>query len=565
MRPADKILTMHPSGEWRYRTTDWEVTMTIKPSQQRFPRAARRLPQQLATALCLCVALALASSALSVAPAGSQPDPSLLEHRAQELRHRVIAGLSARQALTAMDNGLLSSAEYVDVLISRIEAHPGINAFVHLDAEGARNAAAEADALRAAGEPTGPLHGLPIVIKDSINTAGMPTTAATPALDGFRPVANAPVIQTLLDAGAILLGKTNLHELSAGFTTNNAFTGPTRNPYDPDRIPGGSSGGNGAALAARLAPLAIGEDTGGSVRVPAALTGTLGFRPTTGRYSAEGVVPISLTLDTLGPMARDVRDLALADAVITGETPDLEPVAVEELRIGVPESFFRDNLDPAVERAFERALERLGRAGATLVAADVPAAGELSLQAFEVLSFFEAPIELATYLAEQDTGVTLDELVAGIASPDVAALFAIAASGVVTGEQYGQVLAELLPVLRGLYRDYLESRALDVVIYPTTVLPAAPIGQDETVILDGEPVPTFQTYLRNAHYAAVIGAPAVTLPIGQRHGNLPAGGMDVVGRPGDDRRLLAVANAIAGVLPRIRPPVNIRPQPLPLN
>src|SRR4029453_3861677 len=182
------------------------------------------------------------------------------------------ANLTASEALAAMDSGLLTSVDYVDALIKRILAHPEINAFIHLDTEGARAAAVEADVLRGQGL-AGPLQGLPILLKDSINTADMPTTAGTPALEGFIPESSALVAQILTDAGAIVLGKTNLHELSAGYTTNNAFTGPTRNPYDTDRIPGGSSGGNGAALAARFAPLAIGEDTAGSTRIPAALTG----------------------------------------------------------------------------------------------------------------------------------------------------------------------------------------------------------------------------------------------------------------------------------------------------
>lgn len=480
-----------------------------------------------------------------------------------DLSRRFAVTLTAREALAAMEEGLMTSSEYVDILIDRIESYPGINAFVHLNKEGARAAAAEADELRNAGDIQGPLHGLPIVLKDSINTEGMPTTAGTPALEGFQPTANAPVVQALLDAGAIVLGKTNLHELSAGFTTNNFHTGPTRNPYDFERIPGGSSGGNGAALAARLAPLAIGEDTGGSVRVPAALTGTMGFRPTTGRYSRAGVVPLSSTMDTLGPMGSDVRDLALADAVITDAPMGLEPVAVSELRIGVPEAFFRTNLTFPVEWAFARVLRRLERAGATLVPADIPQAGEPSLQAFQAISFFETSGELEAFLAEQGTGVTLEDLVEMIASPDVAGLFELAASGVVTEDQYMQVIDEALPGLRGLYSEYLDDNDLDVVIYPTTILPAAHIGDDETVTINGQPVPTFEAYLHNTHYTPVIGAPTLTLPMGQTREQLPVGGIDIAGRQGDDRRVLAVGHAISQILPRVRPPREIRPRPFP--
>ncbi len=479
------------------------------------------------------------------------------------LMEEVAISLTAREALAVMDEGLMTSSEYVDILIERIESYPEINAFVHLDAEGARAAAAKADEMRANGDISGPLHGLPIVLKDSINTVDMPTTAGTPGLADFQPEANAPVVQSLIDAGAIILGKTNLHELSAGFTTNNAFSGPTSNPYDFERIPGGSSGGNGAALAARFAPLAIGEDTGGSVRVPAALTGTMGFRPSTGRYSQAGVVPLSSTLDTLGPMGRDVRDLALADAVITGEPMGLDPIAIPELRIGVPKAFFRESLAPSVEWAFTRVLRRLERAGATLVPADVPQAGRPSLQAFQAISFFEPSLGLGAYLAEQGTGLTLEELLEMIASPDVAALFELAASGIVTEDQYMQVINDALPGLRSLYSQYLDANNLDVVIYPTTILPAAHIGDDETVTVNGQPVPTFEAYLRNTHYTPVIGAPTLTVPIGQREDQLPSGGIDIAGRPGDDRRVMAIGQAISEVLPKIRPPESIKPLPLP--
>jgi len=472
---------------------------------------------------------------------------------------RFAANLTASEALAAMDSGQLTSADYVDALIERILAHPEINAFIHLDIEGARVAAAESDALRAQGMGRR-LEGLPILLKDSINTADMPTTAGTPALEGFIPESSALVVQILTDAGAIVLGKSNLHELSAGYTTNNAFTGPTRNPYDTDRIPGGSSGGNGAALAARFAPLAIGEDTAGSARIPAALTGTTGFRPSTGRYSTAGVVPLAHTLDTLGPMARNVRDLALVDAVITGDRVELETVSLRGLRIGVPRAYFHDLLDPVVEQAFSRALARLERAGATLVAADLPGAGELSLQAFAVVAFFEAPRDLATFLDEQGTGVTLEQLVAMIASPDVLALFQLAGS--VTEEQYLLVQNQVLPFLRQLYRDYFDENDLDVMLYPSVPLPAPLIGQ-ETVTLNGVAVPVFNAFLHNSHYTPTIGAPTLTLPIGQGPRGLPLGGIDVAGIPGDDRRVLAIGDAISRVLPRIQPPTGMQPLPGP--
>ena len=186
--------------------------------------------------------------------------------------------------------------------------------------EQVRAAAAAADERRAGGGPLGPLHGVPLALKDNLDTADMPTTGGTPGLRGSRPARNAPVVQRLLDAGAIVFGKANLHELAYGITNNNAGFGAARNPYDRTRIPGGSSGGVGAAVGARIVPGGIGSDTGGSVRVPAALCGIVGFRPTTGRWPQAGIVPISHTRDTAGPMTRSVADCVLLDRVVTGAT-----------------------------------------------------------------------------------------------------------------------------------------------------------------------------------------------------------------------------------------------------
>jgi indoleacetamide hydrolase len=518
------------------------------------PRACRRSRWWLALALAAVPVLALAAriDTFPVLPG--------LEQASAEPARPFPAGLTATEALAAMENGRLTSVDYVDVLIERILAHPDINAFIHLDVAGARAAAVHADATRAVGAITGPLHGLPILLKDLLNTANMPTTGGTPALQGFVPASNAPVVQALVDAGAIILGKTNMTELSAGYTTNNAFTGPTRNPYDTGRIPGGSSGGNSAALASRFAPLAIGGDTAGSVRVPAALTGTMGFRPTTGRYSTAGVVPLSSTLDALGPMARDVRDLALADAVIVGEPIELEAVSLHGLRIGVPRAFFHDHVESDVARAFDRTLAELEQGGATLVAAELSGTGELSLLAAAVVSFFEAPGEIAAYLETHNTGVTLPVLAASIASPDVAALFALAASGQITEEQYLLVRSQVIPQLQQLYRDYLDDNDLDVMVYPTVPIQAPFIGQ-ETVVQGGTAVPIFDVFMHNSHYTPVIGAPTLTLPIGQGPRNLPLGGIDIAGRPHDDRRVLAIGEAMSRVLPRTRPPVMMQPLP----
>ena len=241
---------------------------------------------------------------------------------------------------------------------------------------------------------------------------------------------------------------------------------------------------------------------------------------------------------------------------------ELETVSLQGLRIGVPRAYFHDLLDPVVEQAFAEALARLECAGATLVAADLPGVGDLSLQASTVVAFFEAPRDLAAYLNDFNTGVTVEELVFMIASPDVLALFQLALSGIVTEEQYLLVQNQVLPLLRQLYRDYFDANDLDVMVYPSVPLPAPLIGQ-ETVMLNGMVVPVFNAFLHNSHYTPTIGAPTLTLPIGQGPRGLPLGGIDVAGMPGNDRRVLAIGDAMSRVLPRIRPPTCMQPLPDP--
>ena len=231
--------------------------------------------------------------------------------------------------------------------------------------------ARSADQQRQRGERLGPLHGVPIALKDNFDTADFTTTAGTPALAAHRPTRNAAVVQRLLDAGALILGKANMQELAFGPTSNNAAFGPVRNPYDRSRIPGGSSGGTAALVAARLAPAGLGTDTGGSVRVPASLSGVVGFRPTTLRWPQDGIVPISHTRDTAAPIARCVADCALLDGIVTGGPTSLTPINLEGLRLGVPRGHFWDDLDAEVGSDPRRRMARLAAAGVVLVEGDM--------------------------------------------------------------------------------------------------------------------------------------------------------------------------------------------------
>lgn len=518
------------------------------------PRLARN-----ATFMIVSIVLTLATVTMVRAdpPAGIFHNESVPD----EILEKFAVSLSASEALAALEAGDFTSEQFVGLLLRRIENHPQVNAFIHLDPAQALAAAQTTDEARAMGINLGPLHGLPVIIKDSINTDSMPTTGGTPALDGFQLSENAPVVQALLDAGAVVLGKTNLHELSVGYTTTNFFYGATRNPYDFSRIPGGSSGGNGAALAARFAPLAVGEDSAGSTRVPAALTGTMGFRPSTGRYPSEGIVPLAPTLDTPGPMGRTVDDLALADSVITGDFTPLQNVALDGLRIGIPLAHFRDLLDPSVEMAFNRLLDRLGEQGAILVEADIPLVGETTMQAAQVLILYEVVPALTEYLAEYGAGTTVLDIAAMVASPDVAFLIGLALAGVVSEADYLAVLNGLLPVLQFMYFDYFASNDLDLLLYPTVPIAAPEVGQ-QTVQLGGLEIDVVAAYFGHGHFTPLVGAPTLSLPLGQLPGGLPVGGIDIAGLPGEDRRVLAIGQAMTKVLPNIRPPMAITPRPL---
>src|SRR5438874_1592928 len=281
---------------------------------------------------------------------------------------------TAAEIVAAIRSKKMTAVTAVRDALERAEQLKDLNAFIILNKEGALAAAGQVDS----GAKTGALAGLPIVVKDNINTSDMPTSGGTLALQNARPNRNAPSLQKLLDAGAIVIGKTNMHELAFGITSTNlsSFAGPVKNPYDKTRIPGGSSGGTAAAIAARIVACGLGSDTGGSTRVPAALTGTVGLRPSVGnggaqrRYDdANMVVQISHIRDTVGPMGRTVGDVALLDSVITGG-PMAQPQPLRGKRLGVPAALW-GGLDRDLETVVNAARAKLANAGVVLVDADI--------------------------------------------------------------------------------------------------------------------------------------------------------------------------------------------------
>src|SRR5947209_17859831 len=260
----------------------------------------------------------------------------------------------------------VSAAEITDACLRQIDAdNPRLNAFILVMADEARRQAADADRELAAGHDRGPLHGVPMSIKDLLDIRGTPTTAASRVREGHVAQRDAPAVAHLRQAGAIFVGKTNLHEFAFGTTNEDSAFGAARNPHDPARSPGGSSGGSAISVAAGMALASIGTDTGGSIRIPAAACGTVGLKPSLGEVSIDGVVPLSRTLDHVGPLTQTVADACLVYHALLGDgrVPPPAPLPIHGLRLAVPRRYFCDTLDDEVRARFESALDRLRTAG----------------------------------------------------------------------------------------------------------------------------------------------------------------------------------------------------------
>lgn len=469
--------------------------------------------------------------------------------------------LTASQVMTAMESGGLSAETYVTTLLARAEKLASLNSIITLNKEGALAAARNVDASRRAGAKLGMLAGLPIIVKDNINTKDLPTTGGTPALQNFRPASNATVLQKLLDAGAIVLGKANMHELAFGITNTNfsTFAGAAKNPYDTTRIPGGSSGGSGASIAARIVPAGLGSDTGGSVRIPASFNGIVGLRPSVGnggpqrRYSTTGVIPLSHTLDTVGPMGRTVADVALLDAVITG-TAVPAPVSLAGLRFGVPPVLWKD-LDKDVAAVMQKAKEKLAAAGVVLVDSDMPDILTLDSKTVFPIALHEPITDLAAYLRDNGaTGITVESIASQVASPDVKNGF----QAVVTdafGAAYADAINAYRPQIQQIFANYFANNRLDAIFFPTVPVPAVPIdflnGSSTISVNGGPPVDEFSTIIRNMGPDSDAGIPSLSLPAGQTPNGLPVG-MEIDGPVGSDKRLLGIGMAMEslfGTLP----------------
>ena len=449
-----------------------------------------------------------------------------------------------------MSRGELSAEHYAEALLARCRAAHALNAFITLDPDRVLEDARARDRERRAAAKPGPLFGLPVPVKDSVNTRDYPTTGGTPALRSFRPHEDAPLVAALRSAGAIVLGKTNLHELSFGWTSNNLAFGAVHNPYDPARIPGGSSGGTGAAIAARLAPLGVAEDTEGSIRVPAAFCGITGFRPTTGRYSTQGCVPISPLFDQVGPHARTVADLALFDAAVLNDTRPLAPRSLQGVRLGIVRDYWFTGLDSEVERVSNLALARLENAGAKLIETQMPGLARLIDLTTDPVQNHDVRFALPRYLKEYGAGLTLEELLAR-ASPDIQAIFRSdvmpGGANFVSESAYAAARDQYLPALRKLYAEYFSRTQVAAMVFPATRVPPPLIGEETTLQIQGRPVPFEEAVARNIAPGSTAGVPGLILPAGLTTSGLPVA-LEFDAPAGADRTLLALGASLERAL-----------------
>jgi indoleacetamide hydrolase len=334
-----------------------------------------------------------------------------------------------------------------------------------------------------------------------------------------------------------------------------------RTPYDRSKFAGGSSGGTGSAIAARLAPGGLGTDTGGSVRIPAALNGIAGLRPTIKRYSQVGITPIAFTRDTAGPMARTVADLVLLDSVITRDWRKVQPRAPQSIRLGiVPEMF--ENLDEETRILSDQALDKLRRAGVALVQVRMVGVAELNAKIGFPVALFEANRDVTAYLIDYHIGLSLEQLAAQIASPDVKAIYQGAvltgSPGAIPEAVYRDAVNVFRPQLQQLYADTFKTYRVDALVFPTTPLPASPVvGSDEFVVLNGTQVPTLLTYIRLTDPGSNAGVPGLSLPMALTASGLPLG-LELDGPAGSDRMLLAIGLTLEKILGHLPPPQSLQ-------
>ena len=444
------------------------------------------------------------------------------------------------EAARALRRRAVSSAELTEFSLQRIaELNPTLNAMLTVIEDAAREQAKAADKELSRGVDRGPLHGIPIAVKDVFETRGVRTTCGSVIFLHHIPQRDAAVVERLAAAGAVLVGKAGMHELAYGITSNNPHFGAIHNPCNPEHIPGGSSGGSGAAVASDMVFMAMGSDTGGSIRIPASFCGTVGLKPTSGRVSRYGVMPLDFSLDHMGPLTRSVRDAAVTLQAIAGfdprdDTSSPEPVpdylpeprcSIRGLRIGLPQNFYFERLDPDVNIAVRRMAATAESLGACILPVRVPDIEALNAIG-RVILLAEASALMEKYIGNRDQF-----------GSDVLALFdqgrLLPATDYVNAQRLRRMMQR---EFAGLWAQ------VDCLFTPTTPMAAPRIG-DKTVRL-GEFVEDVRlAATRLVRGINVLGLPALSIPCGRDSQGLPVG-LQMIGRPFDEALILRVAAAL---------------------
>jgi Asp-tRNA(Asn)/Glu-tRNA(Gln) amidotransferase A subunit family amidase len=459
-----------------------------------------------------------------------------------------VNNLTVTQIQHQMSMGRLTSEKLLTEALICIDVNSDHHTFITIDREGALAQAKHCDQQRANGELIGPLLGIIVAVKDNIHVAGLPNTAGTAALKGFIPNKDATVISRLKEAGAIIIGKTNMHELAYGITSDNKTFGSVGNAVSSAFIAGGSSGGTATAVALNMATIGLGTDTGGSVRIPAALNGLVGFRPSVNRYPSEGLTGISHTRDTVGTIVSSIEDAQLLDGILSGEADKQEEITLTNLRIGVPREYFYDNLEPSIADSTEILLEQLKAAGVELVYVDLEAIGKISEQVGFPVVLYETKELLSAYLTRHVPTETLEGLAGKISDLSVKNIIDMALDDSITKEVYEDAINRIRPQLQTLYSRYFSQQNVDAIIFPTTPLSARPIkGSEETVELNGAQVPTFLTYIHNTDPASNAGIPGLSIPLSVTDDGFPFG-VEIDGPANSDQRLLAIGLEIEKII-----------------
>lgn len=446
-----------------------------------------------------------------------------------------LTDLTLAEAATAVFDRSVSPVDLTRACLDRIQAvEPIINAFIHVDADRALATATELEADAAHGEFRGPLHGVPLAVKDIFDVAGLPTTAASAILSGAEPAAeDSEAVRRLRDAGAIILGKLNLHEFAYGATGVDSHAGPARNPWDPERVTGGSSSGSGAAVAASECFAALGTDTGGSIRIPSSLCGTAGIKPTFGRVSRRGVFPLSWALDHVGPMARTVRDVSLVLQVIAGHDPSDpsttdEPVpdypaelgtGIQGLRIGVPDTFFFENLDPETDAAMRAAITVMESLGAEVSPISLPYIAEIPA-ALTAIMLPEALAVHRHWMRERPSDYSEN------------VRYRLELGSMFNAVHYVEAQRFREMVTRA-WRDEVFG-AVDLVVAPGTPTPAPMIEESDLSATMG--------LIRLTNPLNLLGVPVASVPCGFSSAGLPLG-LQLAGRWWDEATVLRGAHA----------------------